>query len=94
MFLVCTFLKGEHSIKLSNLFFRSMAQKHLSKVVNQHTELEHTPFATFTNRLFHGITFIAGQGECLGCVHAHLVEERNMGLVGGSKVCTNNQSLY
>ena len=43
MFLVCTFLKGEHSIKLSNLFFRSMAQKHLSKVVNQHTELEHTP---------------------------------------------------
>ena len=26
----------------------------------QHTELEHTPFATFTNRLFAGIPFIVG----------------------------------
>ena len=25
-------------------------------------------------------------------LHAHVVEKRNMGLVGGSKVCTNNQS--
>ena len=26
----------------------------------QHTELEHTPLATFTNRLFQGIPFIIG----------------------------------
>ena len=27
--------------------------------------LEHTPFATFTNRRFHGIPFIVGQGQWL-----------------------------
>ena len=34
----------------------------------QHTGLEHTPLATFTNRLCLWIPFIVGQGDCLGCV--------------------------
>ena len=65
MFLVCTFLKGEHSITQQSL----LSQKHGPKA----------PLSSRNNSLLSTGT------SC---------ERKNMGLVGGSKVCTNNQSLY